>query len=264
MWGLQRQGKLTSAVWYDLTSGDGIGGDEEGSWQSTCSPGLLISHAVVAPVPVSIHLYEIAANNYDRLVENLNLQLSRAGQTSWRAEVEKWVFPGRHGNRVEVAAHLGSGSEADVAYIQERNTTAVIALNDPNAITQWAMRDTFSAEVRARTWMFRSLSTLGCNPDGLKRLKPEERAGWFDLIRSTAISLTDWRDLLLCAIERDAAQWAYLIETPKKWRSQTERDADMAFQKVGRTLNMAWYRENPADFREITEQLFYTKKERGA
>lgn len=265
MFGMAKKGNLSSAIWYDLTSGDGIGGDEPGQWVKTCSPGLLTSWACGAPknVPVAVHLYEIQKGTYDRLVESLHENLAGFKYLGSDAATDRWHGSGKYGNVVDLVAHSGSGSAAEISYIRSHKTS-VIALNDPNAITTWAMRPTFSSEVQERTWMFRSLSTLGCNPSGLKRLTRDERAAWFDLIDSVMRSLPNWRDLLLCAIQRDAAQWAYLIETPDKWRSSTSREASKAFAEVGRALDTSWYRMDTEDFRGTMERLFLTVGERSA
>lgn len=242
-------------IWYDLTAGDAalVEGHE---WINACSPGILANHARNLGKPVAVHLYEIKSATFDRLLGNLAEQLPELGYRKLSDLI--WL----HGEHVQIFAHNQSGSEANLSMVQTGD--AVFALNDPNAITEWAMRDTFAAEVSRRTWMFRSLSTLGCNPAGLKRLPLEERQGWFDLLRHHEQASPNYRDLLLAAIERDDAQWAYLMGEPVKWRGQMEAVARSAFKRHGASMVTAWWREQPVAYDELKRQLFLTKTERAS
>lgn len=242
-------------VWYDLTAGDAAA-VEGHEWTNACSPGILANHARNLGKPVVVHLYEIKAATFDRLLENLSDRLPELGYR--RAEERVWL----HGEHVQLFAHNRSGAEASLSMITTGD--AVFALNDPNAITEWAMRDSFAAEVSRLTWMFRSLSTLGCNPAGLKRLPQEERLGWFDLLRHHEAAAPRYRDLLLAAIERDDAQWAYLMGEPVKWRGQMEAVARSAFKRHGASMVTAWWRDQPAAYEALKRQLFLTKAERAA
>lgn len=249
---------ITRAVWFDLTAGDGIAPDGE-QWSRNCTPGLLAAHAVNLKVPTWIRLYEMKPATYGRLLDNLARQLPAFGYE--RTSESRWTAIGLHRQSVLLEALYGSGANAEVDGIDASD--AVLALNDPNAITEWAMRPSFCAEVIGRgAWCFRTLSTLGCNPAGLKRLPLEERVGWFDLMRAQQDALPAYRDLLLAAIERDDAQWAYLISTAAKWRAGTEKSTEAAFRQCGRTVAMSWYRTDTDKFEATTEALFLTKKER--
>lgn len=259
-------------VWFDLTAGDAalVEGVE---WERGCSPGILARHAVNSRKPVEIVLHEIQPATYDRLLGNLAERLpalgyEKDGEDCWRL-----------GNRVAITALNSSGHGADVAMI--RNSDAVFVLNDANAITEWAMRPTFAREICERTWCFRSLSTMGCNPAGIKRIglddgsgdAKRERRAWFDLIATQQNTLPHYRDLLLAAIEKDEAQWAYLLCTAAKWRPQSEAIVRGAFKTAinrlpeesrGRTAAMTWFGADPLGFEETKRHLFLTKAERDA
>lgn len=257
-------------TWIDLTAGDAAPVDGE-KWHRSCSPGILAHHAAyrnarTSPFtrkPVEIVLYEIQAATYDRLLANLAEQLPTLG---YEKDGEgRWCWA----DRVSITTVNLSGHAADVTWL--RQTDAVLAFNDPNAITEWAMRNTFAQEVKDRgVWAFRSLSTLGCNTAGIKRIDLDdgsgdakrERRAWFDLIAAQQAALPSYRDLLLAGIERDEAQWAYLLCTAQKWRSSTESVVASEFRKIERTTVMRWFAQDPIGFESIKRTLFLTKRER--
>ncbi|MEV7013350.1 hypothetical protein [Streptosporangium sp. NPDC051022] len=238
--------------WIDLSAGDAAPVDGV-EWRKACSPGILAYHAACSAKPVEVVLYEIQPATYDRLLSNLTAQLP------WMGYVQHSYNLWRLGDRVRVRVLNASGHTASVGFIER--TDAILALNDPNAMTEWAMRDSFAQEIVDRTGWFRSLSTMGCNPAGLKRLDLEERQAWFGLVGAQQDALPDYRDLLLAAIERDDAQWAYLLSTAAKWRGSTESVVRTAFKRIGRTAAMAWLGQDPHQFEETKRALFLTKKE---
>lgn len=240
-------------VWYDLTAGDGIASDDASSWEAGCSPGILAHHAKKSGIPVEVLLHEIADANYDRLLGNLDSNLPRLGYE--RVADDTWRFR----NTVTLTTHNVSGHLARTDDV--RGGDAVFVFNDPNAITTWAMRNTFADEVRKKTWMFHSLHTMGCNAAGLKRLGPEDRLSWFDLVDQQQDALPPYRDLLLAAIDNDKAQWAYLVAIAEKWRDKTERLVNKAFAKHGRTVAMSWCRFSPDAFQNTKLRLFLTHSE---
>lgn len=259
-----RMSAIDRLVFYDLTAGDGVAPDGV-DWLKGCSPGILAHCAAKSAKPVLILLHEIQANTYGRLLDNLagpfnlvQLGFERESDSVWRLD-----------DRVEIRAIHGSGHAADVSFLSDRD--AVLVFNDPNAITEWAMRDSFAQEIKDQgTWCCRMLSTMGCNPAGLKRLRlgqsldenRVERIDWFGLIDAQQSACPGYRDMLLAAIERDDAQWAYLLSTSQNWRDTTEAVVRSAFKRVGRTAEMAWWRRAPALFEETKLRLFLTRKER--
>jgi len=239
--------------WIDLTAGDAALVDGL-DWATACSPGILARHAAKSSKPVEIDLYEIQAATYDRLLGNLATHLPELGYE--QVDDTTWSL----GSRVALRTHNSSGHAASVGHITKHH--AVFVVNDPNAITEWAMRPTFAAEIARTAWMFRTVSTMGCNVAGIKRLPIGERIDWFDTVESQQAALPDHRDLLLASIARDEAQWAYLIGTARKWRSTTEKVIGTAFRKIGKGAAMSWFLDDADAFQEEKLRLFLQKPER--
>lgn len=245
-------GAQTSA-WYDLTAGDAalIPGK---MWHRSCSPGILAFHATQCQVPVRVRLHEIQPATYDRLIDNLGIYLPALGYGAVGPSI--WTHSG---NGSTVTAHNLSGSDADVSDIDR--DTAVFVLNDPNAITEWAMRPTFTAEIAARTWLSRCLSTMGCNPGGIMRGPIAGRIKWFATVREQQQAMPEYRDLSLAALDRDEAKWAYLVSTSKEWRAKTDRAAQKSAKDCNRSVSIAWWRQDPHRFDDLLLRLFLQKSE---
>lgn len=244
-------------VWADLTAGSGVPVDGL-EWERNCSPGILAYHATRSRKPVDITLYEIKPATFDLLLASLHQHLPALGYTP----VDEGVW--RYRETVLLLALNQSGEHAGLGNIKRGDSDAVVVTNDPNAITDWAMRPSFAQEIANLTPWFRSISTMGCNVGGLKRLDLAERAHWFDLVSQQEAALPPYRDLLLAAIEHDAAQWAYLLCEPVKWKSVMEKVTRDSFKKFGYALDLAWYRSDPARFAQLKQRLFLTSKERGS
>jgi hypothetical protein len=241
--------------WMDLTAGDAAAPPDE-PWHLNCSPGILAHHARNSRKPVDITLYEIKPATHKLLLNNLVEHLPALGYTP--VAEGRWEYQGR----VRLRAVSGSGAQADVSHLR-REHDAVLVTNDPNAITDWAMRPTFAAEVNDRVWCFRSISTMGCNTSGLHRLDPEIRETWFDLIDQQIHALPSHRDLYLARIEGDASLWGYLLLEPVKF-TNVKTIVRTAFGKYGYTMDVASLREEPGKFKAITDYLFLRHSERKA
>jgi hypothetical protein len=152
-------------VWYDLCAGDGAARDGR-RWVNSCSPGILADFARRLVVPARVLLYEINPATHTKLIGNLAEQLPALGYR--RTAANAWRV-----RQVELWAINGDGLDADLNQVIPG--AAVFALNDPNLINDWAMKPTFAQEVIAGgARFFRSMSTLGCNVAGNKRLDPEK------------------------------------------------------------------------------------------
>lgn len=240
-------------AWYDLTAGDAAPVDGE-PWHRSCSPGILAYHAARCRVPVRTRLHEIQVATYDRLLRNLERHLPDLGYVQETPEFWSHVESGS-----TVTAFNRSGSRADIGDVDRHD--AVFVVNDPNAITEWAMRPSFAAEISERTGLFRALSTMGCNPAGLKRLALEERIAWFATIQQQQQALPDYRDLSLAAVDRDDAQWAYLVATSDKWRVKTDQAARKSAERADRSVSIAWWRQDADRFTDLMLRLFLQRSE---
>lgn len=243
-------------VWIDLTAGDAGLQHEDDDWCKNSSPGILAHHARWdrGVKPVDVRLVEINEKTYSRLLDNLTSRLPTLGYT----QVAESVW--RHQDRVTLRALNTDGRSISVDFIQP--TDAVLVLNDPNGVNGWAMRDTLPREISQRTDRFRSFSTIGWNVKGAKAwASREERVGRFDLIAPQMKNLARQRDLCLAWIDRDDAQWSYLLETPHEWREATEDEIRRAFGRNNLDVHLTWYRDDPIRFRNARMRMSLTKVE---
>lgn len=136
---------------------------------------------------------------------------------------------------------------------------AVFIHCDPNNAHQTPLTEEFvSGFTKCTTYIV----TLGCNPDGLKRLPIDQRILWRDYVDILVEKLPRWHDALLFWLMKDAAQWAYLVSIPDKWRdnflSMAVTVGDKMWPKgVGGTS----FRLNPSNFVKQLERLFLTSEE---
>lgn len=244
---------IRRGIWYDLTAGDAAPVDGL-PWERACSPGILAHHAALCRIPIDVRLHEIQTGTFDRLIGNLSDQLPRLGFTLNGPAA--WIHPS---SKATVTAHNASGAEADVADVD--GEAGVFVVNDPNAITEWAMRPTFAAELAARTRWSRCLSTMGCNPAGIKRLAIAERINWFAAVHEQQLALPGYRDLSLAALDRDEAQWAYLVATSDKWRDKTDQAARKSAKNCNRSVSIAWWRQDGDQFTDLLLRLFLQRSE---
>ena len=109
-----------------------------------------------------------------------------------------------------------------------------------------------------------SLSTLGCNVGGMKRLDLDKRELWFDRINMVTSSIVQpWHDACLFSVG-GADQWAYLVTAPTKWRDRITSECLAAASKMeGREADpqIAWFKQDPAAFLALQQYLFLTKAE---
>lgn len=138
---------------------------------------------------------------------------------------------------------------------------AVFIYNDPNHIEDWCLTPQILASAPKFTT---SLSTLGCNVGGMKRLDLDKRELWFDRINMVTKSIVQpWHDACLLSVG-GADQWAYLITAPAKWRDQITSDCLAAASKMeGREADpqIAWFKQDPSAFLSLQKYLFLTKAE---
>ena len=138
---------VKSLAWFDLCAGDGIA--QHTPWERNCSPGILAWHGSQSHKRVDINLYEIQEMTFDRLEASLAEQLPNLPRPySWVSAYQRKGEAWARGNATIHTHHL-DGAKASLDGVDEH--TAVLVVNDPNAITTWAMRPTFVKEIRERT-----------------------------------------------------------------------------------------------------------------
>jgi hypothetical protein len=136
----------------------------------------------------------------------------------------------------------------------------LFVVNDPNTMSDWAL----PGALRDAPKMTVVFSTLGCNVGGLKRLPKDQRQTWYNHVGDQLSILQHWHDALLVTLEGDKAQWAYLVNAPKVWRSDLEKTFTKAFTGRGHQVRFAWVKSQPVEFGALIDELFLTKKERQA
>lgn len=212
----------------DCTAGDGNADD----FDRQTSPGIMIRHAEwlrSKGIPVQVKLFERSTQNAAMLEEKVN-------------------------GRAEIFAE----SSAQMAPIDWReNGDLVFISNDPNTIADWALPPALLNAPRLTT----VFSTLGCNVGGLKRLPKDQRQVWHEHIRDQIGLLQPWHDAMLCRLVNDASQWAYMVNSPKKWRSDLEQAFRSSFDRVGYKTKTHWARLDRLGFSDSINQLFLTKEE---
>lgn len=226
----------------DLTAGDGVPytGKE---FCKGCSPGIILHHAkyLATKTYVSAHVLllekqeatclELVANIKSQPDSNCDISLNVFCRDS-----KSWDF---------------SESPADAAFLY----------NDPNHIENWCLTPKMLASAPKFTT---SLSTLGCNVGGMKRLDLDKRELWFDRINMVTSSIVQpWHDACLFSVG-GADQWAYLVTAPTKWRDRITSECLAAASKMeGREADpqIAWFKQDSAAFLALQQYLFLTKAE---
>ena len=127
---------------------------------------------------------------------------------------------------------------------------------DPNSVQQVELSHELRAQLPAlTTW----LVTLGCNVTGIKRSLLGERQKCFERVKYLLGTVQSYQDICLVRLERDASQWAYLVNSPMKWRDKADN--------VIRSLSKIWlkgvssYWHSDGTLLPAAKELFLTKTE---
>lgn len=260
---------VREALFYDLTAGDGVPyvpadqieliPDAIKHFEQGCSPGIFLRHATWLALrrrlPVSLKGYEKQAHTHADLVKNTGKWLKANG---WE-EMDRGIFQAFNGFGQVKYVHTNSQDESGPG---QNRQAACFIYNDPNHIEDWSLTSEF---LRTCPKFTTSLSTLGCNVGGLKRIEEEKRREWFDRVEGLCQSiLRRWHDACLFSIG-GADQWAYLITAPEKWRDEITKECFAAASKVEKNITappqVVWRKADPSGFYELERFLFLTKEE---
>lgn len=227
----------------DLTAGDGIPYAGKTFWKG-CSPGIILHHTKYVysqtKVNCSVLMLEKQHETWLELLANIQSQYDN--------------------EEVMINALCADSKTYDFSELDFEDQ-AVFIYNDPNHIEDWCL----TPQILARAPKFTtSLSTLGCNVGGMKRLDLDKRELWFDRINMVTKSIVQpWHDACLLSVG-GADQWAYLMTAPAKWRDQITSDCLAAASKMeGREADpqIAWFKQDPSTFLSLQKYLFLTKAE---
>lgn len=232
----------------DLTAGDGVPYGQH--FVKGCSPGIILNHAkyiaTKTTARAAVVYIEKQPETYGKLVSNLQLAWDSTldDQSPYQdIDIETACM--------DAKSYRFPAGMADAAFLY----------NDPNHIEDWCLEpETLATAPRFTT----SLSTLGCNVGGMKRLDLDKRELWFDRINMVTNSIVQpWHDACLFSVG-GADQWAYLITAPKAWSDRITQDCLAAASKIqGREADarVAWFKQDPTEFLSLQKFLFLTKAE---
>lgn len=260
---------VRQALLYDMTAGDGVPyvsaeqaellGDSISNFERGCSPGIFLRHASWLDrrkrIPVSLTGCEKQSLTHAELVKNTSAWLQVAG---WN-ELDRGMFESPHGSGFIRYIHANSQEMRGPGI--NRDASCFI-YNDPNHIEDWSLTPEF---VRNCPKFTTSLSTLGCNVGGLKRIEEEKRREWFVRVEILCDALLQrWHDACLFSVG-GADQWAYLITAPVKWRDEITNECIKAASKLEKRITaepkVVWRKADPAGFYQLERFLFLTKEE---
>lgn len=259
---------VREALFYDMTAGDGVPYvsveqgklvDREKHFENGCSPGIFLRHmtwlAHRRRVPFMLTGYEKQSVTHAELIKNTNEWLADNG---WE-EIGRGTHETQ--DRYGHVRYLHANSQDFTGPGVNRDASCFV-YNDPNHIEDWSLTSKFLHSCPKFTT---SLSTLGCNVGGLKRIDEEKRREWFFRVEILCDSLLQgWHDACLFSIG-GAGQWAYLITAPEKWRDEITQEclqaASKLEKKIPATPQVVWRKLDPAGFYELERFLFLTKAE---
>lgn len=241
--------RINSYAIVDLTAGDGVPYGQH--FTKGCSPGIILNHAKYIALKTAskatVVYIEKQPETHRELVANL--------RQAWDSMLQG-QGPSKGGLNAEIAC-----MDAKSYRFPPGMADAAFLYNDPNHIEDWCLE----AEALATAPRFTtSLSTLGCNVGGMKRLDLDRRELWFDRINMVTSSIVQpWHDACLFSVG-GADQWAYLITAPKAWTDRITQDCLAAASKIqGREADsrVAWFKQDPTGFLNLQKFLFLTKAE---
>lgn len=135
----------------------------------------------------------------------------------------------------------------------------VFVYADPNSVKTLPVTEELIASF-TETTLF--LMTLGCNVSGTKRLKMEDRRGWYDVVKFTLSKLKPWHDAHLISLERDSSQWAYFAAVPNAWSAERlAKSVKRGNVEWANGVSGASWRRDRMTFEDKLETLLLTQKE---
>ena len=256
---------VRESLLYDLTAGDGVAyvSTEQSEllpdavFGDGCSPGIFLRHAdwLVnrCHKPVQLTGCEKQAITHAELVKNSARWL---GGNGWEEQSR-----GVHRKGPGEVRLLHANSQELRAPGINRDASCFI-YNDPNHIEDWSLTPDFLRNCPKFTT---SLSTLGCNVGGLKRIEEGRRREWFLRVETLCERVVQsWHDACLFSVG-GADQWAYLITAPAKWRDEITGECLQAAKKLEKKITAAprvvWRKQDPDGFYHLERFLFLTRDE---
>jgi hypothetical protein len=196
---------VSNVVFIDACTGDG----KPNPFSFTSSPEILAHHMQWLHqhrVPVRCYLIESHQCTFIELEKSVALIAEKLG---WPELLQHFVLIRGDYRSPEIVSRLVDATDQSVVFL----------CIDPNSVHQVEL----SRELRARlpaltTWFV----TLGCNVAGIKQSVLDERQKSFERVKYLLGTVQSHQDVCLVRLDRDASQWAYLLNCPLKWREKTD------------------------------------------
>jgi hypothetical protein len=222
---------LTDNLLIDACAGDG----SANIWSERSSPLLFLHHANLCKKPTRVVMIEKTPYEYmklKKLMEEMDTKkIVQVLHGDYRLE--------------EIARAMGCC---------HRSTNCFLHI-DPNNVNDVGSVEHLYRHALSEYLLM--LVTLGCNASGVKRLPLKIRKKWFIHLNYLIGLMRDNHDGCLIRLEKDAAQWAYLVTLPTVWKrhiGSVVQDISRLYWAKG--VEMCWYRDDPAAFRAMAEKLF--------
>lgn len=219
-------------VMVDLCGGDGLKTDDHDA-----SPVIMYKHASWLSnrgMPVQMEVIEKAALTFEQLEKNCGYM-----------------------SKDIIRLTLGDSREYRLPFLKETQSAFIHC--DPNNVDQTPLTGPFVAGFNKYTTY---LVTLGCNVSGIKRTTADKRSKWFEYVEMLVDSLPRHHDAILFWLNRDASQWAYLLNLPRVW---TGDFVASAIDRLGKFwpdgVSAISFRHDRIAFDDQLARLFLTKDE---
>lgn len=227
-----RVSKERPMLMVDLCGGDGLSNEEHDA-----SPQIMYKHCQwmnQRGLPSELTVIEKMENTFEQLLENCS------------------------GFNPEFT-HLLKGDSSEYRLPELSYNQPAFIHCDPNTVNQIPITDDFVNGFNSCTTY---LVTLGCNVTGIKRDPLEKRATWFEYVEMLVKIIPNRHDAVLFWLNRDEAQWAYLLSMPRVWSSKFTSHAVTATSKQWtKGVSAVSYRDDRSGFHNEVSRLFLTKEE---
>jgi len=265
------------AMWVDLCAGDG-GPDRDGGIAS--SPEIFIKHAAfilkkAKQFDLNLFFIERHGQTHERLESNLedhiNLYVNSAGHSyeTRRGTTDtgrSWKFVNRTTQTELYIETLNDDARTvDLLSYPLRSKDFAFINNDPNNVNDFALDAAQYKKLADKHVRVTQYSTLGCNPNGLKRLPYEQRAGWYDKIVKTINGRPEHHIPIMFAFGKDDSRWGYLINTAERFYEETVKRIEKEYRKASDSGQLKHYDllmpKTNEGFIELIEYLVFTVDE---
>jgi hypothetical protein len=235
-------GRVDKVIFIDACAGDG----HRSVYSGTSSAEIFAKHLCwLKARGCRAKAYLIEANHHTFM--RLEAAMSALAQEAGFEQLPEILTLIRGDYRsAQVAAQIDLPTEQTVTFLHI----------DPNHVDDVELSESLRTRLSLlTTWMV----SLGCNANGTKRMPWEERRKWFDRLEYLLSVLEPHQDASLICLDRDEAQWAYLLSIPRKWRDKT--------QATIRSLSLLWpkgircYWHSEGTLLPAAKELFLTKAE---